>query len=144
MTFKRPVYLLRLRLSSQMSFRLNVWLLRLMLWNTSHIQLTASSFLCFIERFLVRNIPLLSCLVILIDYMHCTKCGVYKCDDPRNTCPSGPPCILFPHCVWATVVAWSVARGDRTIGCSRARSQRPIQWLQLGLRLQQVRKWNQY
>ena len=60
------MYLLRLRLSSQMSFKLNVWLLRLMLWNTSDIQLTASSLLCFIERLLVRNILLLSCLVILI------------------------------------------------------------------------------
>ena len=31
----------------------------------------------FIERLLARNIPLLGCLVILIDYMHCTKCGIY-------------------------------------------------------------------
>ena len=47
------------------------------------------------------------------------KHGIYV-TIPGNTCPSGPLCILSPHCVWVTVVAWSVAGGDRVIGCSRA------------------------
>ena len=39
---------------------------------------------------------------------------------PGNTCPSGPLCILSPHCVWATVCAVIRCWGDNVIGCSLA------------------------
>ena len=38
---------------------------------------------------------------------------------PGNTCPSGPPSILSPHCVWATVCGVIRCWGDNVIGCSR-------------------------
>ena len=62
---------------------------------------------------------------------------------PGNTCPSGPLCILFPHCVWATVVAWSVAGGDPVIGCSRATGASPS-GLSSNCSVGRVRRWNQY